>query len=194
MGKETATEPQPADGRPARRAVLCELVGVLVAALVVWAAYLNLDGHYPPWLTVTATVGVTVCVMQASRLFIIRALLRRMGRKSHKGWSSLAFAFVAVLPLVLPYRPFTGTEKRVCMRAVTAAIVAERDIDDESAAPLLDILASESRIRYGIRHRIEQVADAVRDQLGTDRGDPVTRVAAAGKRLQLNCGYGRPPF
>lgn len=159
------------------------------------AAYLNLRGKFPPGVVLLGTLIFTACLLQAFRLFAIRAHLRQTGRKPRGGWASLALAGVSVAILLSAYRPLSDIEQRICFRAVTVAIVAQRDSDDASTAPTLRLLAREQGIRYAVRDPIEEAAAAVRVQQRHERpSESAKRVADASKRLQRNCGYRRPPF
>ena len=163
-------------------------------ALIAWAAFLNLDGDYQPWLVLVLTMAIVGSLFQACRLFIIRTLRRRAGRTTRAGWASLACAMIGLALLLSPYRPLTDREQRLCGRAVTVAIVAERHPRDANAASVLGILARERHVRYAIRNRIEQAANAVAasQEEGLDERTP--GIAEASKHLQLSCGYRRPPF
>lgn len=96
--------------------------------------------------------------------------------------------------LLSPYRPLSDGEQRVCKRAVTVAIVAERLPSDDGAASVLGNLARERRIRYAIRNRLERAADAVASSHDESLSERNRRVVEASKQLQLTCGYERPPF
>ena len=174
---------------PSRLLVRGVQAGVLAATGLAW--YMILRGQFPPVVVLLATVAATFCMLQALRLFVIRAHRRRTGHKPRGGWAALALGAVAVAILLFPYRPFSDTEQRVCMRAVTAAIVAERDPTDESAARVLESLARDDGIRYPIREQLERTSGAVRP---VNPDEPPGRVAEASERLQRTCGYARPPF
>lgn len=199
MTVDAGAGPQRGAGRAAL--LLCRVLVPLSIVLALVAAYRYVDGHFPMWLALLVATGLIASVVLSSALLASSRLLPRSRRRSRRTWAGAACAVLAALLFLLPFRPFSPTEQRVCADVVLMAIVAEQSgqarrpglpATGDLSLVLHGVSDREDQLRYRIRQRILAAAQAAGEDGRHRSTESAERLGEVSRQLQLACGYREP--